>query len=205
MPKIDKKERILKAAVDLFGKAHAARKVSVEEIAAAAHVSPTTIYNYFGTRDTLVLETARDLIREIMKMTAAVLRSDLSFPEKMRVITAGKMGLTAQYSSEVLGKLLKESLALTRAGREIYDAEVKKLWKEFIDSGKRGGYIDPSLNDSELLTYFDILRAGIAAMPETMEGMRDDPARYERLTNIICFGFLKKGVKLFPAEEKVNQ
>jgi AcrR family transcriptional regulator len=202
MSKIDKREQILKAAVALFGKAHDARKVSVEEIAAEAGVSPTTIYNYFGTRDGLVVDTSRSLIREIMKMAGAVMRSDLPFPQKLKAMLSGKVDLIGRYSGEVLAKLLSQDMTASRAGRELFESEVRALWLEFVKSGKKEGYIDPSANDEDLLAYFEILRAGLAARPDLVERYRADMPQMEKLTELICFGFLNKDIELFPDTEK---
>lgn len=197
MAKTDKREKILKAAVALFGKAHDARKVSVAEIAAEARVSPTTIYNYFGTREALAVDTARGLIREILKMSAAVMRSDLPFPQKLKAMLAGKMDLVGEYSSEVLTKLLTQDMSVARAGREMLESEVQSLWLEFVESGKKEGYIDPSLDDGDLLTYFNIIQAGLAAKPQLIDSYRDDMPKLEKMAELICFGFLKKDIELF--------
>ena len=204
MTKIDKKQQILKAAVTLFSRAHDARKVSVEEIAAEARVSPTTIYNLFGTREALVVDSARVLLREILKMSADVLHSDLSFPEKLRAVVGGKTDLVGQYSREVLVKLLGGHKSAPIYGRELYESEIKPLWRDFIESGKREGYIDPAVDDDALLLYFDIIRAGMATRPELTADVEKHMTLIEKLTDFMFHGFLKKEVDLFPIEEKVK-
>jgi AcrR family transcriptional regulator len=198
LSKDEKRQRILNAAIALFSRSHDVKKVSVEDIAAEARFSPTTIYNYFGTREALVIDTAKVLIREIMKMSTSVMRSDLPFPQKLKTILAGKMDLAGQYSSEVLGKLLSHDMSVARAGREIFETEVRSLWLEFINTGKNEGYIDTALDDEVLLTYFDIMRAGLAARPELVAAYGENMPQLEKLTEMICFGFLKKEIDLFP-------
>ncbi len=204
MAKIDKKERILKAAVELFGRSHDARKVSVEEIAREAHVSPTTIYNYFGTREALVVDSARVLMREILKMGIGVLRSDLTFLQKLQAIASGKTDLIGQYSSEVLKKLLGGDKNAAVYSREIYDKEVKPLWREFIASGKKEGYIDPDLSEDALIAYLDVVRAGLAAKPELTANYEQNMPLLKEMSRLVFHGFLKKEVDLFPVEKKVN-
>lgn len=51
--------RIQVAAVDLFD-AHGFDHVTVEQVAAAAHVSPSSIYRYFGTKEALVIRDEHD-------------------------------------------------------------------------------------------------------------------------------------------------
>ena len=53
-----KKESIRRAALDLFG-VHGIKKVSVNDVARRAGVSPVTIYNYYGSKQGLVHDAAR--------------------------------------------------------------------------------------------------------------------------------------------------
>jgi len=53
-----KREVIIETTVELFRQTHDVRKVSIEDIAAAAKVSATTIYNQFGSREALVAAAA---------------------------------------------------------------------------------------------------------------------------------------------------
>ncbi len=200
MVKHDKKQQVLKAAVTLFSKAHDARKVSIEEIAAEAHVSPTTIYNYFGTRETLVLETAKALMRDIIKMSMDVLHSDLPFPEKLKAIIAGKMDIAGQYSKEVLGKLLGNDSTSIAYSYKIYDSEVKPLWLDFIASGKKEGYIDPAVDDEALLAYLDILRKGASARPDLTADYQQNMPLLKNISRLMFFGFINKEIAMFPSD-----
>jgi AcrR family transcriptional regulator len=58
-----KRQKIISSAVSLFRSTHDVKKVSLEIIAEEARVSPTTIYNYFGNRETLVYEVIKELVR----------------------------------------------------------------------------------------------------------------------------------------------
>jgi len=200
MAKPDKQERILKAAVSLFGKAHDARNVSIEEIAAEAHVSPTTIYNYFGTREALVMETAKALMRDIIKMSMGVLHSDLPFPEKLKAIVAGKMDIAGQYSKEVLGKLLGNDKSSIAFSQRMYDTEVKPMWLDFIASGKKEGYIDPAVDDEALLAYLDILRKGASARPDLTTDYQKNMPLLKGVSRLIFFGFINKEIAMFPSD-----
>jgi AcrR family transcriptional regulator len=106
--RVDKQQRVLATTIKLFTDAHDVRKVSVEDIAGAAGVSPTTIYNWFGTRDNLVNEVVRALTLQTLGKNRSVVDSDLPFPQKL----AMKAGFQAQpgLSQELAGNtsLLKE-------------------------------------------------------------------------------------------------
>lgn len=53
--------QIQDVALDLFD-AHGFADVTVEQIAAAADVSPSTVYRYFGTKDRLILHDEEDRV-----------------------------------------------------------------------------------------------------------------------------------------------
>ncbi|WP_051178361.1 TetR/AcrR family transcriptional regulator [Nocardia concava] len=57
--KIEAMSRIQRTALDLFAE-HGYREVTVERVAAAAGVSPSSIYRYFGTKEMLVLYDETD-------------------------------------------------------------------------------------------------------------------------------------------------
>ncbi|MFI9510999.1 TetR/AcrR family transcriptional regulator [Nocardia sp. NPDC052566] len=57
--KLEAMSRIQRVALDLFDE-HGYRAVTVERVAAAAGVSPSSIYRYFGTKEMLVLYDEQD-------------------------------------------------------------------------------------------------------------------------------------------------
>ncbi|WP_330253921.1 TetR/AcrR family transcriptional regulator [Nocardia sp. NBC_00565] len=57
--KIEAMSRIQQVALDLFDE-HGYRNVTVERVAAAARVSPSSVYRYFGTKEMLVLYDEAD-------------------------------------------------------------------------------------------------------------------------------------------------
>jgi len=197
-----KHQQILNAAVDLFKRAHDVKKVSVEEIAQEADVSPTTIYNHFGTREALVAEVAKTLFRDVLDMARSYIRSDLPFPRKLTDIIAGKIDIVSQVNREVLNKLMSQDKTMSSFIEEVFRTEIAPLWLEFIDEGKRQGYIDPSTDSTTLITYFDILRAGMASMSHLTRDWEKNMPVIEQLTRLMFYGFLKKEVDLFQKEAK---
>ncbi len=197
----DKRQKILTAAVALFRRTYNVKKVSLESIAREARVSPTTIYNYFSTRETLLNEVARALLQEILGMARSFINADLPFPQKLTEIIAGKLDIASQVNSEVLTKLVSQDNSMTAFIEEVYRAEIKPLWLDFIADGKRQGYIDPLLDDSSLILYLDIVRAGLATQPWLTRDLEKNMPLLEQLTRLVFYGFLKKDIDLFKKEE----
>ncbi|TES84770.1 MAG: TetR/AcrR family transcriptional regulator [Dehalococcoidia bacterium] len=198
--KTDKHEKILAAALSLFQRTHDVKSVSLEAIAREAGVSPTTIYNQFGTREALVAEVAKALLGEILKMGRSFIKSDLPFPRKLTEIIAGKLDITSQVHGEILTKMVSQDKTMTAFVAEAYRTEIKPLWREMLADGKRQGYIDPTLDDEALIAYFDIIRTGYSARSELLENLSQNMGLLEQLTRIMCYGFLKKEIDLFNKE-----
>jgi AcrR family transcriptional regulator len=197
---LSKRQKILTAAVALFRRTHDVRRVSLETIAREAGVSPTTIYNHFGTREALVVEVAKMLFREILDMARAFIRSDLPFPRKLTDIIAGKLDIASQVNGEVFNKLVSQDKGMTGFVDEIFRTEIAPLWLDFIAEGKRQGYIDPATDDASLMIYFNILRAGMASQPGLLQDWEKNMPVIENLTRLMFYGFLKKDIDLFRKE-----
>jgi AcrR family transcriptional regulator len=200
--RLDKRNKILIAAKSLFNRTHDVRRVSLEAIAAEAHVSPTTIYNYFGNRETLVYEVIKELVRASLEHNRALIRSDLPFSQKLIGIISGKLDMAEKVNNEIIEKLISQDKKIAPFIDRIFEKEIKPLWKEMVADGKKQGYIDPALDDETLLVYLDVLQSGFRARPELFQGFKENMGFIEQLTRLMFYGFLKKEVDLFRKEEE---
>ena len=196
----NKKQQILTAAIGLFNHTHDVKRVSLETIARAAHVSPTTIYNYFGTRENLLYEVIKILVQENIESSRKLIRSNISFPEKLIGLTNVKLNLATNVNNEILDTLVTQDKSIAPFIDEIYQSEIRPLWQEIIAEGKKQGYVDASLDDETLLVYMDILKAGsvnIGLLKNWSENMR----LIQQLSHIIFYGFMKKEVDFFKKDD----
>jgi AcrR family transcriptional regulator len=197
---IKKHQQILTAAVNLFSRAHDIKKVSLEDIAREAHVSPTTIYNNFDNRETLVYEVVKELVRGNIERNRALVFSDLPFPRKLIGIMSGKLDMAEKVDSEIFDKLLLQDKKIAPFIDEIMEREIKPLWKKIMADGKEQGYVDPALDDEALYIYLDVLQAGFRARPELLQDFKEKMGFIEQLTRLMFYGILKNEINLFPKE-----
>jgi AcrR family transcriptional regulator len=176
----DKRQQILAAALNLFKHTHDIRKVSLEEIARQAGVSPTTIYNQFGSRETLVREVARLLIEQTLGRNTALVRSERPFPEKIALIMGDKVSLMEEVDREVINKMLGQDKTVAAFIDEVYQQHIKPLWREMLADGKRQGYVDPSLDENALLVFLDVMNRP-AGHGEPIAAERAEPPDVLRL------------------------
>jgi AcrR family transcriptional regulator len=193
----EKRENILRAALALFSLTHDVNKVSLEAIAKEAGVSPATIYNHFSTRENLVGEVARKLVRELLARSRTLISSDMPFPQKVSQLFSAKRDLL-EHNSAILRKLLSQDKSILNGDLNL--SEIRSLSTELFESGKKQGYVDPSLSNQTLSEYFDVLRVGIAAKPQLAARLAEDPALADELTRLVLYGALKKDIELFKKE-----
>jgi AcrR family transcriptional regulator len=196
-----RREIIIETTVELFRQTHDVRKVSIEDIALAAKVSPTTIYNQFGSREALVTEAAKSLILKIGVMAQDFMRSGLPFDRKLAGIVTGKIALASAASDEVIAKLVSQDKNIAPFIEKMFHEIAWPMWRDFLAEGKRQGYIDPDLDVDVFLTYLDIIRAGFGAHKELIVEWRQNMDKLEKLTNIVFYGFLRKDIDLFGKKE----
>lgn len=196
-----KRELIIETTVELFRRAHDVRKVSIEDIAIAARVSPTTIYNQFGTRDALVTEAAKSLIIRIGVMAQAVMKSDLPFDQKLIGVVTGKIALASAASDEVIAKLVSQDKNIAPFIEEMFRNFAQPLWRDFLAEGKCQGFIDPALDEEVFLEYLDIIRVGFGVKKELLVDWKDNRGKLEQLTKIVFYGFLTKDINLFGTKD----
>jgi AcrR family transcriptional regulator len=199
---MDKKQKIMAAAVNLFSTTHDVKKVSIEAIAAEAQVSPTTIYNRFGDRDTLIYEVLKELARANIERNKTIVRSNLPFSQKVIGIISSKMDMTDKVNSEIIEKMLGQDKRIAPFIDEIYEKEIKPLWNEIMAAGKKEGYVDPSLDETAVVMYLDILEAGLKAKMGIFKDIKENLGLLQNLTHIMFYGFLIKEIDLFGKEKK---
>jgi AcrR family transcriptional regulator len=195
-----RRQRIIETTVELFRQTHDVRKVSIEDIAVAARVSPTTIYNQFGNREGLVGAAAKSLIVEIGTMARQVMKSALPFDQKLTGLISGKIALTSAASDEIIAKLASQDKLIAPFIEEMYRSAAKPLWRDLLNEGKHQGFIDPAFDEEIFLEYLDIIRIGLSAKKDLLIDWKENLSKLEQLTRVVFYGFLIKPIDLFNLE-----
>lgn len=189
--KTGKKERIVAAAIKLWRQAHQVSKVSLVDIATEAGVSPTTVYNNFGTREGLVYEVIRHIFSETINRQKAVLKSDLQFPEKIQSVVSSKMEPIKGMELDLLDKICTDPAARQYV-EELTETEFKPMIKAIIQEGKLEGYIRHDIPDEVIMLFFDILRKGEMACNEEISRIITDKDTTLAFTRLVYFGLFQK-------------
>lgn len=97
----DKYLAIITAGKNLFWK-HGIKKVSVEEICKKAGTSRVTFYKYFPNKTDLALHLLNEIIDRAFKDYDEIMKSDLSFEQKVEGTIQLKLEGTRDFSMEFL-------------------------------------------------------------------------------------------------------
>ena len=187
-----KKEKVIKAAIQLFSNTHNFNKVSIEDIAREANISPTTIYNNFGNRDNLIVEVIKQISLAGLKAYKRIIRADMPFPEKIKLSMDRKINIVGELDWNVIDKMVSQDTRLAEFVAEINENENKPMLLELIEDGKRQGYIKPDLSNEAIMMYFEILQASGSAFFRIISAPGVNPDTVQDLNQILFYGFMNK-------------
>lgn len=191
LTKTDKKQSIIAAAIKLWQQAHNWNKVSLEDIAREASVSPTTVYNNFGTRERLVEEVIKHLVAEILDKQKGILKSGLPFPEKVQRMLSAKMKAINGMQADLLDKICIDTV-VKKYIDEASEVKRKPLMAALIEEGKREGYIRPEVPVDVIMVYFDIIQTGSMSCIEEIKRVVSNKRLTTALVRLIYFGLFQK-------------
>ena len=97
--KEQKKESIRRAALELF-QIYGFRKVSMNDIARRAGVSQVTIYNHFGSKETLTRDVMKWYILTLVEKYKGTIEKEIPFREKLEYIVFDKSEIASQFQGE---------------------------------------------------------------------------------------------------------
>ena len=136
----EKRERILKAAIEVFAqKGFYATRVS--EIASAAGVADGTIYLYFENKDDVLVSIFEDRIGKLLEVLREVATANSPVDEKIERIIALQLGLLEEQRdlAEVITVCLRQSSKLLKQFATPLFSQYLELIAGVIEEGQTSG------------------------------------------------------------------
>ncbi|GAB1532121.1 MULTISPECIES: TetR/AcrR family transcriptional regulator [Brevibacillus] len=155
--KQNKIDQIYSAAFQLFSK-HGFQKVSVNEIAQNAKVSPATIYNYFGTKEQLYADMLMNWMDKQLEQYERILDSGSSFPEKTKDIMLLESKNLHTLTDELQNAPFSELSGLLQRIESEYEQKIRHFFTRFVALGKQEGYIQRDLTEEMMMMYFTMYK-----------------------------------------------
>nr|WP_312578122.1 TetR/AcrR family transcriptional regulator [Sedimentibacter sp.] len=147
-----KKEAIISTARELFIK-RGVTDVSISEIAAKANVSQVSIYNYFGDKTSLAKEVLISYIDTLVNEYDAILESDISFEEKLKLIITKKYDAITNLGKNSFSSYAWQDKALKDIYTDAANLKIRTIFMKFIQKGKNEGYINKDIPDDAILSF----------------------------------------------------
>jgi AcrR family transcriptional regulator len=186
------KEDIRKAAWELFSQ-FGVERVSIVDIARKAGVSQATIYNNFGSKETLVREFVTKMVDQLMNRVQEVLSYDKPYWEKMAAfinIIAEMMGNGRPSEGNVTGFTNNYALQNDPEIKKIRDSaqgRMTDLLLGLIQEGKEQGQIHSDISEDALLVYFKAFM-DIFIAPQFQQQYYKNPRLVQDLGSLMIYG-----------------
>lgn len=169
------------AAKTLFWK-HGVRRVTVEEICREAGASKMTFYRQFSGKDAIASAVLDKIITTAMQNYLDIMKSEKSFPEKMKEVIELKRKSLSGISNEFLRDIHGGDFPEHKQRFQDYKETMKDLFKKDIEEAIEKGWIKPEfkpeflmymsdqltdmLIDTKLLSMFDNSEEAIIGMTD---------------------------------------
>jgi AcrR family transcriptional regulator len=171
---LEKRQQIINATFTLINQKQGIQSLKIEDIAREANVGKTTIFKYFGNKETLIHETFAVFIDQIRQQAHTEMEKNLPFEETLIALSQNKMRAINQMSKQFY---LDMMVYMTEKNENGLSILMEKYTKESIDMlldlfhrGRKEGKVDLKYSDEFLILYFQSL----------VEGM-SHPTIYERM------------------------
>ncbi|WP_078381839.1 TetR/AcrR family transcriptional regulator [Sutcliffiella halmapala] len=182
-----KKEDILEAATNLF-MADGIQNVSISEIAKEANVSQVTIYNYFESKQNLILEVFNYYIDKSVRDFEEIIHDTIPFPDKIKQIIFRKKETAQQINEEFYEYIMQDFSAAGNYMENKYLEKALPHFTDFFQQGKEQGYINPNLSMEAILFYIQM----ISHYFQKKDFHADVLPLTDELTNIFFYGIVGK-------------
>ncbi|MCH3963585.1 MAG: TetR/AcrR family transcriptional regulator [Clostridium sp.] len=151
-----KQESILSAALELF-KQKGPNKTSITDIADLAHVSESSVYNFYTNKENLKKELIKKIICDDYLKTINILENSDCVLDKLKDLLVVKTEFFINFSWYALTDPKGEDFISECIGSDNYlkytDATVT-----LIEKGKSEGVFDATISTKSMLKYLDIIR-----------------------------------------------
>jgi AcrR family transcriptional regulator len=148
------RERLFRAALDLFAQ-HGFADTTVENITNAADVGKGTFFNYFPSKDHILLAFADMQLAKLQSIIESLRDTRDPFPQFFRTL-AVRMTEEPARNPSIVRALLLANLSSTpvREGMRINQARGHKLLSEFVQIGQEHGELRNDLPAGDIAQVF---------------------------------------------------
>ena len=197
-PILDKKERILAAATELFSR-WGYNKTSLDEVAARARIAKATIYYYFPGKDQLFIAAFSAKAEELFAKLDAEIGSAQSFEDKLSCFL--RLPMTYIFENmpiliEAMHQIPADFLENMEVHRNDYHNRMNALLAGIMDYGQSIGIINEWMDSqrfSELINDWFMLGDSWIDLQEKDKIIRRIERDHELIVQLLLHGIIKPG------------
>jgi AcrR family transcriptional regulator len=182
----NKQEKVKSAAFELFIN-FGIEKTSINEIAKKSRVSPASIYNYFKTKDGLVIEVAKDIIESSIREKEDLWNSDLPFDVLLEQAIENQNIFINPTNLEFLKIFIEESDDVGKVVDDIFNKRYLNLLETFIEKGRKEGFIKRNISTKAMMYYLRMYQE-LVQDPEVINS--ENHALVEELYDLMLYGLV---------------
>jgi TetR/AcrR family transcriptional repressor of uid operon len=167
----ERRHQIMLAAAEVF-RANGFHGASMEELCAAADMSPGTLYNYFSGKDAII----KALVEAELEHYVAVVESLMGSPEALKRLLSGDANAVEQaiqpHESYVGAECWLEIMRNDSLGALalVLDDKLRRTVAKAIQKAQKQGLLDASLAPRATANVLVALLSGISFDAETIPG-----------------------------------
>jgi AcrR family transcriptional regulator len=147
-----KKQAIIQAAKELFTE-RGVTDVGISEIAAKAHVSQVSIYNYFGDKNTLAKEVFTAILDAEIEKFEEILDTDIPFCEKYKILSVKNRRRILEIKSSQFRQYALQDKVLQRLFEEALTIKSIHAYMKFVEAGKKEGANNKDIPDDAIRDF----------------------------------------------------
>lgn len=186
-----KKENIQRAAFELLSK-YGLQKVTIAEIAEKASVSQVSIYNYYGSKDQLVLEVVKTFMDQTIKKYMDIMDEDLTFLEKLEKILEQELQIVESLSENLISSLMDSNHEIQAFFDTFMKEKTVPFLMRFIQEGKEAGFIHTKLSDDMIMLYIGMYYRELMQHPEWYSSEEKKMRVTKEILQLFFYGLMGK-------------
>lgn len=150
-----KKQAILLATEQLLIEKQSA--ITIQDIAKQAGVSPVSIYNYFGSKEQVILRSVEDMVDRQLERVDVALQNQDSFANVLEDLLTLKI-----QSAQMLDAPLIEQI-MHAPEFQHWAAQGMRAFENLVQYGKEQGAISEDLSITRFMRYAQVMQDAILA------------------------------------------
>jgi|GEM_PF-5622284 len=170
-----KRQDIMRASKELFIK-HGIDRVTVDEIANTARVSKVTIYNHFGSRESLIQELILDILQDENEHLQFIAESDMSPGDKIEAVMMMKIeGHETGNRALILDAADRDPELKLKMEKAVQEG--KKWLEEIYGEAQSEGKAETKVKDDTFYAYLEMMAAFACSAGLTRDGQPTEELR----------------------------